>query len=142
MRMGTLPGLHRKSTPPPHRLPPILTLQPPEYTDSPLKQTNGTTEPTTTFTTPQVPPPRPLSEYTLSTSSPSLVEPPNNVSSLQAQLVEARAQIAAMTKQLEGARSRPATGGGTMLGVAEQGVPVKIVAYLCLAAFLLAYLFF
>ena len=39
---------------------------------------------------------------------------------------------------------RPASNSGREVTVTptEQGVPVKIVAYLCLAAFLLAYLFF
>ena len=90
-------------------------------------------------------------------------------SSLEAQLAEAKAQIAALTKQLEvtggsNLRQRNITGMSTASGqttgssdhgsrpgssardllhtAAEQGVPVKIVAYLCLAAFLLAYLFF
>jgi hypothetical protein len=87
-------------------------------------------------------------------------------SSLEAQLAEAKAQIAALTKQLEvtggsGLRQRNASNMSAASGVgsdhtsrpsssarevlhaaAEQGVPVKIVAYLCLAAFLLAYLFF
>lgn len=40
--------------------------------------------------------------------------------------------------------SRPASNSTkeVMVSATEQGVPVKIVAYLCLAAFLLAYLFF
>ena len=40
--------------------------------------------------------------------------------------------------------SRPSSSGAreVMVTATEQGVPVKIVAYLCLAAFLLAYLFF
>ena len=79
-------------------------------------------------------------------------------SSLEAQLAEAKAQIAALTKQLEviggsGLRqrnigasadrgSRPSSAREVLHTAAEQGVPVKIVAYLCLAAFLLAYLFF
>jgi hypothetical protein len=79
--------------------------------------------------------------------------------SIEAQLVEAKAQIAALTKQLEttgasGLRhrtansdastssSRPVSAREVVQNAAEQGVPVKIVAYLCLAAFLLAYLFF
>jgi hypothetical protein len=90
-------------------------------------------------------------------------------SSLESQLVEAKAQIAALTKQLEvtsgsGLRqrnapaapssavtaARPTSNDAPRPGSAreviqhpvEQGVPVKIVAYLCFAAFLLAYLFF
>ena len=40
--------------------------------------------------------------------------------------------------------SRPASSSAreVIVNATEQGVPVKIVAYLCLAAFLLAYLFF
>jgi hypothetical protein len=85
--------------------------------------------------------------------------------------MEAKTQIAALTKQLEvtggsGVRQRtvpavispaapsPAPGAAPVAAArpsspreviqhpTEQGVPVKIVAYLCLAAFLLAYLFF
>jgi hypothetical protein len=39
---------------------------------------------------------------------------------------------------------RPASNSAreVIVNPTEQGVPVKIVAYLCLAAFLLAYLFF
>jgi hypothetical protein len=74
---------------------------------------------------------------------------------VEAQLVEAKAQIAALTKQLQVAGTsglrqrnvtqeshRPSSAREVVQAAAEQGVPVKIVAYLCLAAFLLAYLFF
>ena len=37
---------------------------------------------------------------------------------------------------------RPSSAREVVQTATEQGVPVKIVAYLCLAAFLLAYLFF
>lgn len=37
---------------------------------------------------------------------------------------------------------RPSSAREVIHTATEQGVPVKIVAYLCLAAFLLAYLFF
>jgi hypothetical protein len=76
---------------------------------------------------------------------------------VEAQLAEAKAQIVALTKQLEvGGKSglrqrnaqsstpavRPQSAREVLTTAAENGVPVKIVAYLCLAAFLLAYLFF
>ena len=102
-----------------------------------------------TFSTPVTPPAQP----------PAPVQQRDS-SSLEAQLAEAKAQIAALTKQLEvtggsGLRqrnistvsadhgSRPSSSARDVLhATAEQGVPVKVVAYLCLAAFLLAYLFF
>ena len=148
---------------------------PPYSTDTPSKTQNGMTDhetprgqgttigpASTQFTTPQTsttgvnPPARPVSEYTIpATTSSSQDDYP----SLEAQLHEAKAQIAALTKQLEtnGLRhrgpfsaqtestdSRPSSGAARdrLHAAAEQGVPVKIVAYLCLAAFLLAYLFF
>jgi len=40
------------------------------------------------------------------------------------------------------AAARPSSSREVIQHPTEQGVPVKIVAYLCLAAFLLAYLFF
>jgi hypothetical protein len=76
---------------------------------------------------------------------------------VEAQLAEAKAQIVALTKQLEvGGKSglrqrnapsttpavRPQSARDVLTTATENGVPVKIVAYLCLAAFLLAYLFF
>jgi len=88
----------------------------------------------------------------------------SSTSSVEAQLLEAKAQIAALTKQLEvtggsGLRqrnnpsstttttasapaARPSSAREVLHSATEQGVPIKIVAYLCLAAFLLAYLFF
>jgi len=102
-----------------------------------------------TFSTPVTPAVQPSAATQLRDSS-----------SLEAQLAEAKAQIAALTKQLEitggnGLRqrnistvsgdhgSRPSSSAGDILhATAELGVPVRVVAYLCLAAFLLAYLFF
>jgi len=70
--------------------------------------------------------------------------------SVDAQLAEAKAQIVALTKQLEvGGKSglrqrnaqsstpavRPQSARDVLTTAAESGVPVKIVAYLCLAAF-------
>jgi hypothetical protein len=88
----------------------------------------------------------------------------SSTSSVEAQLLEAKAQIAALTKQLEvtggstlrqrnnpsstttttasAPAARPSSAREVLHSATEQGVPIKIVAYLCLAAFLLAYLFF
>jgi hypothetical protein len=109
-----------------------------------------------------VPNPAAANIPTFSTPITSNAQPPaihqRDSSSVEAQLAEAKAQIAALTKQLEvtgvsGLRqrstgasthsgSRPSSAREVLHNAAEQGVPVKIVAYLCLAAFLLAYLFF
>lgn len=109
-----------------------------------------------------VPNPAAANIPTFSTPLTSNSQPPavhqRDSSSAEAQLAEAKAQIAALTKQLEvtgvsGLRqrstgasthsgSRPSSAREVLHNAAEQGVPVKIVAYLCLAAFLLAYLFF
>jgi len=120
--------------------------------------------------TPQVKPPAAAGTNAYSTPSalPPLVPttPPEEeirsstaqTTSLEAQLAEAKAQIFALTKQLDssggsGLRQRhnntsdtstvkPSSARGLVHTATEQGVPVRIVAYLCLAAFLLAYLFF
>jgi len=112
------------------------------------------------FSTPSsavIPPLPPTSNYTQPATSSTA--PMSSSGSIEAQLVEAKAQIAALTKQLEttgasGLRhrtansesstgsSRPVSAREVVQNAAEQGVPVKIVAYLCLASFLLAYLFF
>ena len=86
-----------------------------------------------------------------------------SVSVLETRLAEANAKIAALTKELETKRGsgirqrnvnstslstsnvspgRPLSSREVVQTATEQGVPIKIVAYLCLAAFLLAYLFF
>jgi len=121
-------------------------------------------------TTPQVLPPQPPQTFSTPSAVPPVVPPvvshnpvptSSSTSSVEAQLMEAKAQIAALTKQLEvtggsGLRQRnnpsstaaaasaprPSSAREVMQTATEQGVPVKIVAYLCLAAFLLAYLFF
>jgi hypothetical protein len=111
------------------------------------------------FSTPSsavIPPLPPTMTYTSPQTSSTV--PISSSGSIEAQLVEAKAQIAALTKQLEitgasglrqrGAQSgsasssRPTSARELVQNATEQGVPVKIVAYLCLAAFLLAYLFF
>lgn len=153
-------------------------------TETPIKQQNGVTM----VQTPLVqPPPQPQQFSTPSTLPPLVPTSPvaTNVqpqqqqhpssTSLESQLIEAKAQIAALTKQLEvkgsglrqrtGATTGATTGAGgnnaaagttvptsvvtrpdsareVLAHATEQGVPVKIVAYLCFAAFLLAYLFF
>jgi hypothetical protein len=107
------------------------------------------------FSTPTVNPPiPPTTNFTIPATAAS-IPIPNPNASVEAQLAEAKAQIAALTKQLEVSASglrhrnvssqdsnRPASARAVVQTAAEQGVPVKIVAYLCLAAFLLAYLFF
>jgi hypothetical protein len=70
---------------------------------------------------------------------------------VETQLGEAKAEIASLKKQIDSQlrqrnvpttnTSRP-TSANVLQTAAETGVPIKIVAYLCLAAFLLAYLFF
>jgi hypothetical protein len=173
----------RSGIPPFHALSNISKAAPAEFTtaDTPVKQ-NGVPVPqdtpqqqqgTTTiahshsqnFSTPTVNPPiPPTTNFTIPATAASIPAPnttstnsnSNNNASVEAQLVEAKAQIAALTKQLEitgsGLRQRnvtqeshrPASSSAreVVQAAAEQGVPVKIVAYLCLAAFLLAYLFF
>jgi hypothetical protein len=98
---------------------------------------------------PLIPVTPPSDPQTLDPTAPS-------TSALEAQLIEAKAQIVSLTTQLDqalrtGLRKRnttqddsanPPTAQNLMQTTTEQGVPVKIVAYLCLAAFLLAYLFF
>lgn len=83
---------------------------------------------------------------------------PTSTEELQAQLAEAKATIARMTSQKEeqGLRQRKTdavnqdsreriTAGTTGMGIQQQpadGVPVQLVAALCLLSFLLAYFFF
>ena len=83
---------------------------------------------------------------------------PTSGEDLKAQLAQAKQKIASLTSQLEeqGLRQRKAdavnqdsreriTMGTTGMGVQQQpaeGVPVQIVAALCLLSFLLAYFFF
>lgn len=80
---------------------------------------------------------------------------PSNAEELKAQLAEAKAQIAKLTEQAgQGLRQRKAGGEGSDSGAASvataiqqrapspTGVPVQIVAALCLLSFLLAYFFF
>ena len=124
-------------------------------------------------TTPQVLPPQPAQTFstpsTIPPVVPPIISPPAppapSPPSVEAQLLDAKAQIAALTKQLEvtggigprhrsnpsaaapapapaPAPARPSSPREVLQPVTEQGVPVKVVAYLCLAAFLLAYLFF
>jgi hypothetical protein len=124
--------------------------------------------------TPAVLPPQPPQTFSTPSAVPPVVPPivsynaapTSSTSPVEAQLLEAKAQIAALTKQLEvtggsGLRqrnnpststanptvaaapvARPSSAREVLHSATEQGVPVKIVAYLCLAAFLLAYLFF
>jgi hypothetical protein len=179
MCVGTAPRLKRvsryKGT---SSITKCIDLEPPqpEVKAEPLTKQNGV--PTFIQETPIVQPPIPstLGGQPPTFSTPSVIPPlvpttPNdNTSSrslLETQLIEAKAQIAALTKQLEvtggsGLKqrnmaqvtsnstsssqrpaSRPASSAREVIvNSTEQGVPVKIVAYLCLAAFLLAYLFF
>lgn len=83
---------------------------------------------------------------------------PTSIEELQAQLAQAKAQVAKLTSSNneQGLRQRKAdavnldareriTTGTTGMGVQQQpadGVPVQIVAALCLLSFLLAYFFF
>ena len=83
---------------------------------------------------------------------------PTSAEDLKAQLAEAKATISSLTQQTEaqGLRQRKSdavnqdsreriTTGTTGMGVQQQpaeGVPVQIVAALCLLSFLLAYMFF
>ncbi|KAI9798328.1 MAG: phosphatidylinositol-binding protein scs2 [Piccolia ochrophora] len=83
---------------------------------------------------------------------------PTNMNELKAQLADAQATISQMTAQAkdQGLRQRKTdavtqdareriTSGATGMGVRQQpgeGVPVQIVAGLCLLSFLLAYMFF
>lgn len=76
---------------------------------------------------------------------------PTSVEELKAQLAQAQATIASYTQD-GGLRMRKAVGGtaertadattAAVQQVTSEGVPVQIVALLCLLSFLLAYLFF
>jgi hypothetical protein len=138
------------------------------HVDTPVKSNGVPIE----ANTPSVLPPQPPQTFSTPSAVPPVVPPivshnatsTSSTSSVEAQLLEAKAQIAALTKQLEvtggstlrqrnnpsstttttasAPAARPSSAREVLHSATEQGVPIKIVAYLCLAAFLLAYLFF
>lgn len=132
----------------------------PVQQDTPQQGTTVGHSTSQNFSTPTVNPPPYTTNLTIPATAAS-IPTPNSTASAEVQLAEAKAQlaeykaqVAALTKQLEASASglrhrnvsqdsnRPVSAREVVQTAAEQGVPVKIVAYLCLAAFLLAYLFF